>query len=142
MVKNKNRRAQIGIEYMIVVGFVSLAIMSILAFAFLYSSQIKDKIRLNQVESFATQLVNSAESVFFAGEPSKTTIKLYLPDGVEEITIASDSVIIRTNVAAGGSNVRGFSSKVPLNGSIAVGEGLKKLVLEAKSDHVQITHVT
>jgi len=34
------------------------------------------------VESFGEQLINSAESVYFAGEPSKTVVSLYLPEGV------------------------------------------------------------
>ena len=68
-------KAQVGIEYMMVVGFVTLAIVSVLTLAYFYSDQIKDSIRLNQVESFAMQILNSAESVFFAGEPSKTTVK-------------------------------------------------------------------
>src|SRR3989344_1252201 len=124
------KKGQIGIEYMIVVGFITFAIMSILTLAFFYSDKIKDQIKLNQIESFATQVVNSAESVFFAGEPSKTTINLYLPAGVDSIVLNSDSLIITTRVTSG-TNKRVFESKVPLSGSISVTEGLKKIILEA-----------
>jgi hypothetical protein len=107
--------------------------------AYFYSNHVKDSIRINQVENFASQLVNSAESVFFAGEPSKSTISLYLPEGVEEISIMSDAVIITTKVSGGVQNKRAFSSKVRLNGTITPSEGIKNLVLEAKSDHVEIS---
>ncbi len=131
------KRGQVGVEYMILIGFLSFAIFVILAFSFLYSDKIKDRIKTNQVESFAANLINSAESVFFAGEPSRTTVRLYLPDGVESITISNDSIIIETRVS-GGRNVRAYESSVPLNGTILPGEGTRKLTLEAKSNFVDI----
>jgi len=133
-----SRNAQVGVEYMIIVGFITFAIMSVIALAFFYSGQIKDRIKLNQVEGFATQLVSSAESVFFAGEPSKTTVRLYLPEGVSDISVVSDAIIITTNVG-GGQNKRAFTSRVTLQGAITPEEGIKKLTLEAKLDHVLIT---
>lgn len=135
MMKNKN--AQVGIEYMVVIGFVTLAIITTLAMAVFYSGQAKDRIKLNQVESFAVQLINSAESVFFAGEPSKTTVSLYLPDGVSSITFSSNDFIVTTTTSSG-DNVRVYTSKVPLNGTIPVTEGIKKLTIEAKETLVQI----
>jgi hypothetical protein len=123
---------------MILIGFLSFAVFVILAFSFLYSDKIKDRIKTNQVEGFAANLINSAESVFFAGEPSRTTVRLYLPDGVESITILSDSIVIETRVSGGGRNVRAYESSVPLNGTILPGEGTRKLILEAKSNFVDI----
>ena len=120
------KEGQVGIEYMIIVGFITFAVISILAFALFFSDDIKDRLKLNQVESFAINLINSAESVFFAGEPSKTTVKLYLPEGVEEIIITSDALIITTRIS-GGINKRAFDSKVPLNGTILPGKGIRKL---------------
>ncbi len=134
------KKSQIGIEYLIIVGFVTFAIISILTLAYIYSNQIKDKIKLNQVESFVLQLISSSESVFFAGEPSKTTIKLYLPEGVESITINTDNIIVTTRVNSG-NNVRVFDSKVPLSGSVSATEGTKILSLEAKADSVLISQI-
>lgn len=140
MVKTEmiKRKGQVGVEYMIIIGFVTLAIMSIVTLAYFYSNHVKDRIRVNQVENFASQLVSSAESVFFAGEPSKTTISLYLPEGVEDVTIVQDAVIITTRVSSG-QNKRAFSSKVPLNGSISFSEGIKNLVLKAEANFLQIS---
>lgn len=135
------KKSQIGTEYLIVVGFVTFAIISILAIAYIYSDQIKDQIKLNQVESFANQIVGSSESVFFAGEPSKTTIELYLPDGVQSISLNPDSLIVNTSVSTG-DNLRVFESKVPLNGTISISEGKKRLILEATQADVQITELS
>ena len=136
----KGVKGQVGMEYMIIIGFVTLAIMSILAFAVFYADQIKDRIRLNQVEGFAVQLLNSAESVFFAGTPSKTTVSLYLPEGVEQITVATDYIVFNVRTSSG-TNIRVFNSKVPLSGTIQVAEGLKKISLEAQSTFLNISSV-
>ncbi len=136
--KQMHQKAQVGVEYMIIVGFVTFAIMSILVLAMSYSGQVKDKVKLNQVESFANQLLNSAESVFFAGEPSKTTISLYLPDGVKEINITSSYIFISV-LTSSGENKRIFKSKVPIQGTISTGEGIKKLTLEATNDYLLIS---
>jgi len=134
----KEIKGQVGMEYMMIMGFVTLAIMSILAFAVFYSDQIKDRIKLNQVEGFAIQLISSAESVFFAGTPSKTTVSLYLPEGVEQITVAADYIVFDVRTSSG-INTRVFNSKVPLTGAIPITEGLKKISLEAQSTSLFIS---
>jgi len=136
--KFKHKKSQAGVEYMIIVGFVTFAIMSVLILAMLYSGQIKDKVKINQVESFAIQLLNSAESVFFAGEPSKTTISLYLPEDVKEINITSNYLIITTQTSTG-ENKRAFESKVPIQGTISTSEGIKRLTLKATENYLSIS---
>lgn len=132
------KKAQAGVEYMIIVGFITFAIISIFSLAIFYSGQIKDRIKLNQVENFAIQFVNSAESVFFAGEPSKTTIRLYLPEGVKNLELTSDHLIITVAVSSG-ENKRAYKSRVPIQGNISPGEGIKKLSLEAKEEYVLVS---
>lgn len=138
MKKKRHQKGQAGVEYMILVGFLTFAIMSVLVLAMLYSGQIRDKVKLNQVEIFATQLLNSAESVFFAGEPSKTTISLYLPEDVTEINITSNYLVISVHTSSG-ENRRAFKSNVPIEGEISIGEGIKKLTLEATENYLSIS---
>lgn len=134
----KRKRGQIGTEYLILVGFITFAILAIVAMAFGFSNQTKDRIILNQAESFVNQLLKSSESIFFSGEPSKTTISLYLPDGVTNLTINSDNIILKVQTTSG-ENVKYFDSDVPLNGSISTSEGTKILVIEAKENYVLIS---
>lgn len=133
-----SKKTQAGVEYMIIIGFVTLAIMAVLTLAYLYSGLIKDRIRINQVETFAIQLINAAESVYFAGEPSETTVSLYLPDGVKTLGISSDYILISTQTSSG-ENKRAFKSRVPIQGSISAGEGVKKLLVQAEATYVSIS---
>ena len=135
------KKGQIGIEYMIVVGFITLAIISVLGFSIFFSNSIKDRVRLNQAESYAVGLINSAEAVFFAGEPSKKTIKLYLPEGVNDIYIDNEYTLIVDMTTSSGPNIRAFSSDVPMMGTLTPGDGTRNIVLIAESDHVNVTEV-
>ncbi|MBU0894694.1 MAG: hypothetical protein KKF48_00325 [Nanoarchaeota archaeon] len=132
------KKAQVGIEYMIVISFVTFAVMSVLVIAMFYSDKIKDRIKLNQVESFFTQLLNSAESVFFSGEPSKTSISLFLPAGIGEITIYDEYILVVTSTSSG-DNREIFRSDVPIQGTISITEGTKKLVLTAYENYLDIS---
>jgi len=133
------KRGQAGTEYLIVVGFVTFAVLSIIAIAFSFSNQTEDRIKLNQAESFATQLIDAAETVFYAGEPSMAPATLYLPSGVTNITLNDQGIIMKINVYGGAENVRAYTSNVPLNGTLPLTEGSKKIMLQARSSYVYVS---
>lgn len=132
------RKSQAGIEYLIVIGFVTLAIISIIFIAYFYSGMARDRIVLNQVEVFANKIINSAESVFYAGEPSRAYVTAYLPAQVTSIEIIDKNIVIVTSTSSGNAK-RAFSSKVQLQGSISTGEGAKRIKLQAEQDKVLIS---
>ncbi len=132
------KKGQTGTEYLIIVAFVTFAIMVTVAIAYTVSYQTQSEIKNDQLEAFATKLVKSAESTFFLGEPSKSTIVLSLPEGVTNITIERNYVLFKMQLQSG-ENVRIFDSQVPLNGTLNTNPGNKKILLEAKSDYVLIS---
>ena len=138
MIKRREKKGQIGVEYMIIVGFVTFAITVLMVFAYFYSDQIKDRIRMNQVENFGIQIINSAESVFYSGEPSKSTVRYYLPEGVNYINITSNYLVIEVTTSNGINRVA-YKSRVPLTGSIEAGQGIRVLTLQATEDSLVIS---
>lgn len=128
-------RGQISVEYLVVVGFIVFLIISVVAVAFFYTSGIKDRIRINQATDYANKIVSSAESVYYAGEPSKLTITAYLPVGVNEISVVENSIIISMTTNSGETTMA-FSSNVPIDGNVSRGEGVKKIVVLAEEDRV------
>ncbi|MFA4953671.1 MAG: hypothetical protein WC584_05595 [Candidatus Pacearchaeota archaeon] len=133
-----NFKSQASVEYMIIIGFVTLAVIVILGMAYFYSDLIKDRIRMNQIETFAVQLINSAESVFFSGEPSKTSVRLYLPENVRNLEIDSSGIALDV-LTSSGINKRYFSSRVPLQGNISSIQGVKIISIEAKNNYVLLS---
>ena len=134
------RKSQVSTEYLIVIGFVTFLIVSTLAIGFFYIGQINDKIKINQLQNFANKITSSAESVFYAGEPSKVRISTYLPGGVESIEIDENEDVIRFTIAtSSGTNTISFSSNVPISGTISKNEGVKVIIIEAQSNQVFIS---
>lgn len=131
-------KSQSGVEYLIIIGFVTFAITTILIAAYFYIGLTRDKINMNQIEVLANKIISSSESVFFAGTPSQTTITVYLPGNVRNIEFIDNDLII-TASSSTGTIKRAFTSKVPLQGNIQLGEGSKKLTIKAEADYVQIS---
>ena len=132
-------RGQISLEYLIVVAFVVFAVIVIMGVSLFYTSSAQDQIKISQLSAFANKIVTSAESVYYAGEPSKITISAYLPKGVQDIQIISNSIVF-TMVTSSGTTVIAFESNVPLDDStvFSINEGLKRIVVNAGADRVYV----
>jgi hypothetical protein len=103
-----------------------------------YTSGIEDRLKQNQIDAFANKIINSAEIVFFAGEPSKITVSVYLPNGVDSVTVNTDEIVFNYNLTSG-NNVRAYSSDVPLTGSITNWDGVKSVELLAQEANVAVS---
>ena len=132
-------RGQVSIEYMILIGFVTFGIVSIVVIAFYYSAVVKDDIRNNQVTILGNKIVTESERVFYSGAPSKRTVHVYVPDGVQSIEIKDKSLIINSTGRPGIIAVRESSSNVNITGSIQTSPGLKRLTITALDDKTQIS---
>ena len=138
----RRKKGQISVEYLIVVSFVTFIVLTILGISLFYSAQIQDSIKFNQLERFAKKIISSAESTFYSGEPSRTTINSYLPEGVTDIRIIENSLIFNVS-SAGGTSVIAYSSTVPIEieGTISTSSGLKKILITAEENIVKISGI-
>lgn len=132
------KRGQISSEYLILISFILFLVLSTLGIAMFYSTQIKDSIKFSQVESFAKKIVSQSERVFYAGEPARTTLTAYLPDGVTAIDINGYELILYVS-SAGGQSVISYGSNVNLTGDISVNSGVKRIAINATSTNVVIS---
>lgn len=134
----KRNKAQVSIEYLIIVGFVTFVVIGIMGIALYYSGTMKGKIKENQINNFANKIISTAESVYYSGAPSKATISCYLPDNVKSITIGEYDLIIEFSTSSGINKIA-FSSRVPISGALSPSQGLKKIKVEAQSEKVIIS---
>jgi len=114
-----------------------VSIIGIVGVAMFYTGNVKDRIKSIQVDNFANKIVSTAESVYYYGEPSKATVSVYLPDGVLNISIIENSLYIETQLSSGVEK-EGFTSEVPLDGSINTNSGIKRIVITAGDNMVSI----
>ncbi|MEK6895225.1 MAG: hypothetical protein AABX48_01775 [Nanoarchaeota archaeon] len=132
-----NKNAQISTEYLILVGFVIFVLATAAGFAFFYTQNISDRVKLDQIQGFANKLISSSESVFYAGAPSKITLNAYLPSGIESINIENNSIVFNLSTSSG-YTMMSFESNVEISGDLSSSEGLKKIVITAQQNGVNI----
>lgn len=139
---NYKKRGQIGLEYLIVVAFVVFVVIAMLAAAIFYTSEARDKIKINQLSNFANKVINSAESVYFAGEPSKVTVTAFLPEGIESFQVLENSLVFNITTDSGVTRIA-YPSSVPLDAAInlSVASGVKRLQIIAGSDKVYVNQI-
>ena len=112
-------------------------VISIVGFAFFYTSGTEDSIKLNQVRNFANKIISNAESVFFAGEPSKVSVTSYLPSGVQSVDIIENSLVFNISTNSGLTRIA-YSSDVPISGTLSINEGVKVIEIIAVTNGVSI----
>ena len=133
----QRKKGQVSIEYLIIVGFITLLVISFLGISLIYYNSTADKIKFNQLESFNKKILSAAENIYYAGEPSKTTISAYLPVGMESIQILESEIVFNITTQSGNS-IKSYTSNVPLNGSISPISGVKNIKLTATQNYVLI----
>ncbi|RMD45898.1 hypothetical protein D6829_00930 [Candidatus Pacearchaeota archaeon] len=134
------KRGQISFEYMVLIGFITIVIAGLISVAIFYAGNVRTEVSSNQINEFGNKIISTAEYLFYAGEPSMATITVYLPEGVKNVTIIDNSIVVEFYSAYGlTQNV--FPSKVNITGTITSDWGLKKLKISATADKVVITQI-
>lgn len=131
-------KAQTSMEYMTIVLFITVTLIPLVL---LYHSQYEgtnEQIRSNQADQIARKIVDTAESVYYLGENSKTSIKVYMPTGVENITVSGREIVFTVRTRYGPDEVVRVSN-VDITGSIPSEMGIKTITVESKGSYVEIT---
>ncbi len=135
--EKRGRRGQISFEYMSVVGIATLIAISLLGVAHYYSKQTENTINTNQIDRIAKQIIDSAESIYYYGEPSMTTLKVFMPEGVRDVNISNNEISFKVYTQSGEADMF-YASKVNILGNIDTKYGLHYIYIEAKEGYVWI----
>ncbi len=130
-------KAQISMEYLIIVGFVAAVTIPMILIFTTHSTEMNESIISNEAESIAAKIVDAAESVYYLGEHSKTSFRVSMPKKINSITIGNNEVVFFVNKMNGFDEVVKYSP-VPINGSVSSEPGIYKVVVESRGDHVWV----
>lgn len=131
------KRGQASTEYLILIGF-GLAILAFLAIIQFEHNEERDAIVISsQVDRIGRKLVDASEEVYFLGEPARTTIKIYLPNNIEDILIMNQTIIFKVRSAGGISDIERYST-VNITGNITSSSGVKHISVRAEGNYVCI----
>ncbi|MFH1133034.1 MAG: hypothetical protein V1735_00940 [Nanoarchaeota archaeon] len=136
------KRGQASTEFLMV---TAIAFLILIPTAYLfYSESFKSADRISQAKlnEIGNNIVNTAQSIYYVGPPSKTTLADTMPEGVKNISIRSGADFSELTFALQKGGETAFFSKVRLKGNFSEGaasQGNKLIRLEAKEGYVNIT---
>ena len=134
----KHKSAQVSMEYLTITGFTTILLIITLGLSVFYISSSQDNIALSQSKKITDILIDNAQSIYYIGPPSKTTIKLYMPTQVESITINQNYVRMKVHTKTGLTDVVS-SGDINVSGYLSPKSGIKKITIEAKEGYVWIS---
>lgn len=132
------KRGQVSLEYTFIVGFALMMLIPILIMYNTHRETVKNDVNLVQISSIATKITDNADKVHFMGEPSKTTIEVRMPEGVQDVVINGRSINFRVDINDNLVDVRSYSD-INLTGYVSPDPGRKSITIAAIEDAVNIT---
>ena len=128
-------KAQISVEYILITALVLLMLSPIFYYAFSTSVQ---SIKMNQVAALVDDLADSADVLYSLGPNSQDTLKITVPGGVTNITIANTeiSVFIRLFNAVSEAH---RTTNGNVSGSINISSGIHYVTVKNENNTIKIT---
>lgn len=125
-------------EYVIIVGFILVIMIPLILIFYEHTSSTNDQVITSQVDMIAKKVVDSAESVYYLGQPSKTRIKVYMPTNVEDVIIYNKEIVFKVKTRSGITDISQLSS-VNISGNISATKGIHYISIESKGDYVWVS---
>ncbi|MEW6329603.1 MAG: hypothetical protein AB1468_05840 [Candidatus Micrarchaeota archaeon] len=125
------RKAQVGIEVVVVVGLILAVFIPIIFKLYNDLSSSSDTLNLLQARETAKKIANVADIVASAGYPSKVTITLYVPQNVESITLNANREIVFTMRTSSGRTEIVEMGGASLSGTLGTTPGARTITIAA-----------
>jgi len=161
-----SKKCQAAFEYMMIAGFVIMVLTPVIYLVYDYSNRYSRDIAVSQAYDVGSRIVDSAESIFYFGKPSRITLELNMPSNIvnmsiyiqnpdvyncsmctelrfyfddRERTIVSIPSLIELRAS---EQYYASSERISHYNSSAFTPGLKRFKLIAYDDFVEIRHIT
>ncbi|NIO44694.1 MAG: hypothetical protein GTN36_04035 [Candidatus Aenigmarchaeota archaeon] len=134
-------KSQAAFEYLMIFSIVIALVLVLVAYALQITERNKEEIRISNAIAASHEIVDTANIVNTQGKPTSLTLtSVYIPEGVESITINGKTVLMKVRVAGGITDIFA-TSKADLQGSISNTQGIKRVKIKAEDNYVNITEV-
>ncbi|MDD5086369.1 MAG: hypothetical protein PHV16_01325 [Candidatus Nanoarchaeia archaeon] len=133
----RGKFAQVSMEYLIIVGFVLIITTPLIIIFYQHTATTNYQIITSQADKIVKKIVDNSEAVYYLGEPSKTRIKVYMPENVESIVMEDYEVCFKIKTKSGISDISQTSS-VNISGDISTSPGIHYITIEAREGYVWV----
>lgn len=126
---------------MIIVTAVLAFMIPIWTYATGVQHQTNSQLTLSYAESTVKKITSAADLVYSQGPPAQVNLKVYIPNGIKNITFLSQTMVMSVKKFGINASDVWSISQAPLNGSLPTAEGEYTVRVRAVSDLVEITTV-
>lgn len=126
-------------EYLLIIGFAALMIIPLFILYEVYTSNSGDEIITSQIYQIEHKIIDAAETIYFLGIPSQTTIKVYIPKQISSASLERREILYNLTTRSGITEIVQVSS-VNLTGALPTKPGLYTIRLNASDIGVKINY--
>jgi len=111
MEKLHQLKSQSSLEYLLVVALTFAIIVPTTYLFYSYSKESSQEISDAQITKLGRNIVDAAETIFYSGQGSKTTLDLSIPDNIESVQIVDGrEIVFNVTTSFGTSEIVFFSN--------------------------------
>lgn len=138
--RNVILKSQISVEYLMIMGFVVVITIPLIIIYYSYTSNSSQEIISSQIDQIARKIVDAAESVYYLGIPSQTTLKVYMPNRIVGASLDNKELVFNLSVIGGGISEIVQISSVDLSGQLPIQQGIYSITVKARESDVEISY--
>lgn len=113
-------KAQISLEYLLVVSIIIGAILPFFYYSLSFSS---DTIKISQANAMVDTLVSTANYLYSLGPGAQACVSVYIPKEVVNISIENKTILVKVKLSNGLVSDVFLNSKANVSGSLPISEG-------------------
>jgi len=120
-------------------GFLMAILIPLIFFYYSYVDSSVEEISTRQIDNIAKKISGGIESVYYLGYPSKTTMTVFIPKAISNMTLRNNVLIYKVNTKAGESS---FSYILPTNatGELPSSQGIYKIKIKSLGNIVEVSY--
>lgn len=136
----RKKEGQVSVEYMFLIGFATIITIPLILIYQTFTQESNDDISSAQIEQVARKIIDSAESMYYLGEPSQTTLKVNIPNNLILVNFSSGyEIVFRIKTKAGEADIV-QNSAVNITGSLPIAKGTYTVTVKAMTDHAEVSY--
>ncbi len=129
------KRAQIALEYVILVGLVLALLTPVFYFSFTTSVQT---IKMNEASNLVKRIADTADTLYALGAGSQDTIEINVPGGVQSISLGNKEVLLKIKIFEGVSDIS-MNTKTNISGTLSTKSGTYHITLKNENNTIKVT---
>ena len=122
-------------EYLFIVSIATLIAIPLIVLFFKQMDSSEESLTSAQINKIAQTIVQSADEVYYLGEPTKKTVKYYMPNNVENISISGKGITFIMAYNANSFSLIKYSA-ANLTGNLTTGQGTHTIEILARNQSV------